>query len=367
METPFEELPIGSKEPQVVSFSVRSLRNPAVSMDQSKSGDYGTYIYKAQDLLQRVQEIGFWLPSQAKSYAKVYPSLNNALEVMERNILLKNIIEDTPMDMTWSYEKGENNDLVYEELNKVVHLDELNKLARTHNREELENAVSKVSAELQTFFGVDVATDIEYVYEGFWRIGLSRTIEGEDYSFYVNIDTDEKSVDILSYIPPTEILYAFNEFKSVPLIKDLLERHPRLNIQLPAGIEDRIRSRRKSEREYQEKVAKLSATNEISQREEPFESGIYVKQGDLQIIPADKGPIGTTGVGPCVAICARGINREGKMILGFAHMEAGQNENDILGQLEKGLESLRVPREEIEIFWLEGGKAQRSYKEDFWH
>lgn len=193
--------------------------------------------------------------------------------------------------------------------------------------------------------------------KNFGEYVLAEPYKEEDYSFYVNVDTDKKSVAILSYIPPTEILYAFGDFKTVPLIKDLIEKHPRLNIQLLSEIEEKIQSRRKNEREYQEKVTSLSATKEISQTTKTFESGIYVQQGTMQIISADEGPIGTTGVGPCVAICAKGRTQKGKMMLGFAHMEARQNETAILGQLESKLELTGVPTKNIEIFLVGGWRS----------
>lgn len=359
MDESHEKSPIKTEESQVVSFSIHSLRNPSVSLDPNKSGEYLFYIYKAQELLRRVQETGLWLPSQAKAYAKNYLSLNNAFEVMRRNTLLEHIVEDKPMDGAWSYEEGKDNDLVYEELDKVVHFNKLNNLDKEgiYDREKIEEEVSKANIELQTLLGADVVTSIEHVHQGFWRIRLSRTIENEDYTFYVNIDTNEGSVALLSYIPPTEIVYAFGNLKSVPLIRVLLERHPRLNIQLPPGIEDRIRSRRKNEREYQEKVSRLSATGEISKTEKSFKSGIYVEQGELKIIYADKGPIGTNGVGPCIAICARGVDREGKIIVGLAHMDAGLDENDVLSKLEKCFGSLGVPRNKMEIFLVGGWRS----------
>lgn len=192
-----------------------------------------------------------------------------------------------------------------------------------------------------------VSVNLESPFQGFWRIGFSRNLNGENYSFYVNISSDKKEIAILSYIPPTEILYAFRDLKTVPLIKDLLEKHPRLNIQLPPGTEEKIKARRQKEKEYQEKVAKLSTTEEINPTKEVFESGVYVRQGSYKVIPAEQAPIGTTGVGPCVVVCARGKNKEGELMLGFAHMEATQNEMDVLGGLQRGLKLLEFQKNKL--------------------
>ena len=110
METPLEKPSIESQKGKHISFSADLLRNPAVSMDRNKSGEYSTYIYEAQSLLQKVQKVGFWSPQQAETYAKDYSSLPNALEVMRKNTLLENIVDDRPMDMTWGYKEGEDNE-----------------------------------------------------------------------------------------------------------------------------------------------------------------------------------------------------------------------------------------------------------------
>lgn len=248
-------------------------------------------------------------PRTAHSYADGYRSCENALEVMRRNTLLKNIVEDRPMDMAWGYGEKENAE-IYSVLDQMLSFEQLNTLRKESfkRKEEYEGAITAVTANLQRLFGdeMGVSVSLESPFIGFWRIGFSRNLSGENYSFYINISTDKKEIAVLSYIPPTEILYAFRDLKIVPLIRDLLEKHPLLNIQFPLEIEKKIKARRQKEKEYQEKVAQLSVTEEINPTEEVFESGVYVQQGSYKIIPAEQGPIGTTGIGPCVAICVRG-------------------------------------------------------------
>jgi hypothetical protein len=354
-ETNFENLPERNKV-----FSIDKLRNPVISLDRNKSGQYGEFLYEASSFLQRITQDGFWTTELAQSYAEGYRSCKNALEVMRRNTLLKNIVEDRPMDMTWSYDEKENTE-IYSALNQVLSLDRLNALMKelSIRGEKYEDIIASTTTNLQHLFenGMGVSVSLESPFEGFWRIGFSRNLNGEDYSFYVNIDTNKRDVAILSYIPPTEILYAFRDLKTVPLIKDLIEKHPRLNIQLPPGIEEKINARRQKEKAYREKVAQLSATQEINFTNEVFESGIYVRQGSSKVIPAKEGPIGTTGVGPCVAVCAKGKTDEGKLMLGLAHMEAGQNELDVLNQLIRNLKTYGVPEEKIEIYLVGGWRT----------
>ena len=42
METPFEKPPVESQEGKTIPISADSLRNPTVSMDRNKSGEYAT-------------------------------------------------------------------------------------------------------------------------------------------------------------------------------------------------------------------------------------------------------------------------------------------------------------------------------------
>jgi hypothetical protein len=353
METPFVKPPIESQEGKIIPISIDSLRNPAVSMDSNKSGEYSNFIYEAQGLLQKIQEAGFWSPQQAEDYAKGYPNLNNALEVMRRNTLTKNIVEDRPMDMTWSY--GEKGGEIYSRLDSLLQIEQL-------GSESLKDkeATDRTTAKLHELFvdTPDIEVGFEKVYEGFYRIRFTRTLEEGDFSFYVNIDSREKSVALLSYILPTEILYAFEGLKNAsPLLKDLLENHPRLTIKLPPGIKDRIRERREKERKYREEIERLSATKEINPTVEVFEPGVYVRQGQSKVIPAEKGPIGTNGVGPCVVVCYKGRNQKKELILGLAHIEATQDVKRVLQEQEEALVKNGVLPGEIERFLVGGWRS----------
>lgn len=353
METPFEKPQTEPQEGEVIPFSTDSLRNPAVSMDRSKSGEYASFIYEAQGFLQKIQEAGFWLPQQAQNYAKDYPSLNNALEVMRRNTLLKNIVEDRPMDMTWSY--GEKGGEIYSKLDSLLQIEQLGS-ASLKDKE----ITDLTTAKMRELFvnSPDIEVGFEKVYERFYRIRFMRTLEEGDFSFYVNIDSREKSVALLSYIPPTEILYAFEGLKNAsPLLKDLLENHPRLAIQLPPGIRDKIRERREKERKYTEETERLSATKDINSTVEVFESGVYVPQGKNKVIPAEQGPIGTTGVGPCVVVCHKGRSEKGELFLGLAHIEATQNIGQVLQEQVDVFVKNGVLAEEIERFLVGGWRS----------
>ncbi len=341
-------------------FSIEYLRNPEVSLEKEKSGQYGEFLKQACSLLERIVEEGFWTIEQAQSYANGYKNCRNAWEVMRMNTLLKNIVEDRPMDRTWAYGEKENLE-IYSQLDQILSFETLNAIQKERFKREndYKTAIREVTDRLQSLFGPEtgVSVSLENPYEDFWRIRFSRNLKGEDYSFYVNISTDERKVAILSYIPPTEILYAFKDLKTVPLIKNLVEKHPRLNIQLPPGIEEKIKTRRQKEKEYQEKVVQLSATTEINYTTEVFDSGVYVPQGTYKVIPAEQGPIGTTGLGPCVAVCARGKTNEGKLILGLAHMDATQNEKYVLNQLKEDLKAYGVPEENIEMYLVGGWRS----------
>lgn len=41
-------------------FSVDVLRNPKISLDQNKSGQYGEFLHETSSYLQRVTQDGFW-------------------------------------------------------------------------------------------------------------------------------------------------------------------------------------------------------------------------------------------------------------------------------------------------------------------
>lgn len=123
-ETNFEN---PTKRAQI--FSIDALRNPEISLDRNKSGQYGEFLYKASSFLQRVTQERFWTPETAQSYADGYRGLQNALEVMRRNTLLKNIVEDRPMDMTWGYNQEENTEL-YSMLDQMLSLEQLNALQK---------------------------------------------------------------------------------------------------------------------------------------------------------------------------------------------------------------------------------------------
>jgi len=350
METPFVKPQTEPQKGKIISVSADSLRNPIVSMDRNKSGEYSTYIYEAQDLLKRVQEVGFWSPQQAEIYARDYPSLPNALEVMRRNTLVKNIVEDRPMDMSWSY--GEKSEEIYNKLDSLLQIEQLNN-ASLQDKETINLTTTKLR---ESFIGnPDIEVGLERVFEGFYRVRFTRTLQEGDFSFYVNIDSREKSVALLSYIPPTEILYAFEGLKNAsPLLKDLLENHPRLAIQLPPGIKDKIQEHREKEREYQKEIEKLSTIEDINLTTEVFESGVYVPQGKNKVISVEQGPIGTTGVGPCVVVCHKGKNQRGELFLGLAHIEATQNVESTLQEQVDAFIKHEVLPEKIERFLVGG-------------
>ena len=353
METPFEKPPVKSQEEKTIPISIDSLRNPTVSMDRNEPGGYSHSIYAAQGLLQKIQEAGFWSSQQVEDYAKNYPSLNNALEVMRRNTLIKNIAEDRPMDMTWSY--GEKDGEIYSRLDSLLQIEQLGN-ASLKDKE----TTDRTTAKLRELFvdSPDIKVGFGKEYRGFYRIRFTRTLEEGDFSFYVNIDSREKSVALLSYIPPTEILYAFEGLKNAsPLLKDLLENHPRLTIQLPPGIRDRIRERREKERKYTEEIKRLSATEDISLAVEVFESGVYVAQGKNKVIPAEEGPIGTNDVGPCVVVCHKGRNQKKELFFGLAHIEAAQNIELVLQEQVDALVKNGVLPEEIERFLVGGWRS----------
>ena len=341
------------KKKESSDLSVDNLRNPEVSLDRNESGDYSKYLLEASQNLEKIVSDGFWTKEQAQAYAKGYAECRNALEVANRNALVENIIEDRPMEGLWGYE--EKSERIYRELDEILEFSGIvNPNARDmeKEKEEIDRANSVLERMLEG--SQDVEAKIRHETTDLYRLRLSRTIEGEDYSFYINIETGGKNVSVLSYIPPSEILYAFRDLKNISLIKDLLENHPRLDIALPPQTEKKIEERRKGEKAYREKVEKLSGTLEISETKEFFEAGTNVPQGGDLVASAESGPLATGGVGPCVVVCGRGKDGENKLYLGMAHMEAGQNENKVLKNIEEKLISAGVPKEQVELFLVGG-------------
>lgn len=62
--------------------------------------------------------------------------------------------------------------------------------------------------------------------------------------------------------------------------------------------------------------------------------------------------IGTAGLGPCIAIGARGINQRGESILGLAHYSANQDIQQVVGSL---LNKMLGAGAEAPKFYLVGG------------
>lgn len=220
METPFEKPPIESQEGKT-SFSISTdlLRNLTVSMDRNKSEEYSTYVYEAQNLLKRIQEDGFWLPQQAEEYAKKYPGLNNALEVMRQNSLLKAIIEDKDQVM-WDYPKDALD---------LLGVD----IANLQNVSQLNESIKTIADNVH---GLDLHTGT--VYEGFYRLTIAKTTEsGLTYSFSINIDQREKKLTFIGFQPISELKVGFaDEINSSKFIRKLFESNPRTNIQIPERL-----------------------------------------------------------------------------------------------------------------------------------
>lgn len=226
METPFEKPPVELQEGKITSFPTDSLRNPAVSMDRNKSGEYSTYIFEAKGLLEKIQEAGFWSLQQAEDYAKGYPSLNNTLEVTRRNSLPKAIIEDKNQVM-WDYPKDAI-DLLGVDVSNLQSTDQLN--------ESIKGITNDVH-------GLDIHT--ETVYKGFYRLSITKTTEsGLTYRFSINIDQREKKLTFLAFQPISELKVGFaDEIDSSEFIRKLFESNPRTNIQIPERLHQEVMAR----------------------------------------------------------------------------------------------------------------------------
>jgi len=225
METPFEKPPIESQEGKTIPISADSLRNPTVSMDRNKSGEYATYIDEAQDLLRNIQEAGFWSSQQAEDYASKYKELNNALEVMRSNSLLKAIFEDKDQVM-WDY-PPEAADLIGD-------------IASLESTEQLNESINGLIGNVP-----DLGIGVERVYEGFYRLNITKTVEtGSTYSFSINIDSKNKKLTFLAFQPISELCVGFSEeAESNEFIRKLFELNPRTNIQIPEQVRQRVMER----------------------------------------------------------------------------------------------------------------------------
>ena len=87
-----------------------------------------------------------------------------------------------------------------------------------------------------------------------------------------------------------------------------------------------------------------------------------VEQDSSCIIDAEDGMIGTSGVGPCIAICATGKTLEGRVKLGIAHVSAVTAPEFALETIYEQM-SKYCDQETIE-FYLVGGQLPYSHTQE---
>jgi hypothetical protein len=129
------------------------------------------------------------------------------------------------------------------------------------------------------------------------------------------------------------------------------------HLQIPGGADTAYdRFERKYQRLYRDPSGVLACVDKKQNLD--FSNVVDVGMGELRVIEGKGAIIGTKGLAPCVAICARGKNNNGEPVLGIYHYSGSSNSGEVETPrlaLDRVISEVRKKSVTVPEIWLVGG------------